>query len=189
MADHCSMTEEEIATARAKWRYRGQTRPPWAIEPQAGQESLWDYPRPPSVDPSDQLVEIKTADGVLVSSSRRTVRIKETAGAPTYYIPPDDVKMELLAPEQGCSFCEWKGSTSYWSVKTTASVIRSACWSYPHPLEGYEAVKGYIGFYPGKLECYVDGERVSPQPGEFYGGWVTHNIVGPMKGAPGTGWW
>jgi len=148
------MTEEEIATARAKWRYRGQTRPPWAIEPQAGQESVWDYPRPPSVDFSDQLVEVKTADGFLVSSSRRTVRIKETAGAPTYYIPPDDVKMELLAPEQGCSFCEWKGSTSYWSVKTTTSVIRNACWSYPHPLEGYEAINGYIGFYPGKLECY-----------------------------------
>ncbi len=180
---------EEIERARAKWRYRGQTRPPWAIEPHAGQESVWDYPRPPSVDPSSQLVEVKTADGVLIASSRQTVRIKETAGAPVYYVPPDDVNMQLLVPEAGNSFCEWKGSASYWSVTTKTTVIKCAGWNYQKPFKDYEAIKGYLAFYANKLECFVDGERAAPQPGGLYGGWVTRNIVGPIKGEPGTESW
>ncbi len=91
--------------------------------------------RTPSVDPSSKLVEVKTADGVLIASSRRTVRVKETGGAPAYYVPPDDVAMELMVPEAGSSLCPWKGTASYWSVKTETAVIKKACWSYQEPFK------------------------------------------------------
>ncbi len=113
-----------------------------------------------SVDPCSQLVEVKTADGVLIASSKRTVRIKETGCAPVYYVPPADVNMEFIVPEAGSSFCPWKGTASYWSVKTKTAVINKACWSYHEPLKDAEAIKDYLAFYTNKLECFVDGERV-----------------------------
>lgn len=167
------------------WQYTGSERPPFAEEPGPGQESVWDYPRPPALDPSDREVIVRSGD-LVIARSCRCVRVLETASPPTWYIPGDDVDMDTLVPVPGSSFCEWKGAASYWGLASTGAMVG---WSYPDPVASFAAIRGAFSFYPGRVECYVDGERVRPQPGEFYGGWVTDEIVGPMKGEPGTGHW
>ena len=168
------------------WEYAGQHRPPFAEEPGPGQESVWDYPRPPILVPCDSLVEVHGANGVLVST-RESQRVLETASPPTYYLPPDSVDWSRLVRTRDRSFCEWKGVATYWALADGPS--RPVAWSYEGPSERFAAIHGYLSCYPGRIPCFVDGERVQPQPGEFYGGWVTSRIVGPVKGEPGTGHW
>ncbi len=169
------------------WTYRGQKRPPFAQVPAAGQESVWDYPRPPLIEPCDRLVVV-AADGMTLARSTNTVRVMETASPPGFYIPQTDIDWTQLKEAPGRSVCEWKGVARYWAL-ASGNTERPVAWSYPDPVSGFDPLRGYVSFYPGRVECYVDGERVRPQPGEFYGGWITDDIVGPWKGEPGTGGW
>jgi uncharacterized protein (DUF427 family) len=177
-----------ILRLRDKWRYTGETRPPFAVEPGPGQESVWDYPRPPRIalDPRRILV---SSGGTVVADSRNSIRVLETASPPVFYIPMRDVRREFLEASPTSTLCEWKGRAAYWSVSAGGRRIDDAAWSYPEPFEGFESMADYVSFYPAKLKCLVHTERVEPQPGEFYGGWVTSEIVGPFKGEPGTGSW
>ncbi len=113
----------------------------------------------------------------------------ETASPPTFYLPPTDIDLARIVPAPGTSFCEWKGAASYWSVDAGDDVLERVGWSYGDPLPGFEEIAHHLSFYPGRIECTVDGVRVEPQPGGFYGGWVTPEIVGPFKGEGDTGWW
>jgi uncharacterized protein (DUF427 family) len=174
--------------ARAHWRYRGQERPPFALEPGPGQESVWDYPRPPRIDRVSGEVLVRHG-GVVLARSARALRVLETASPPTVYLPPDDVTPHVLVPASGSSRCEWKGTAAYWSVVLPDERLDRVAWSYPAPLPEFEALAGYVSFYPALVECWIGGARAEPQPGGFYGGWVTPEIVGPMKGWPGTESW
>jgi uncharacterized protein (DUF427 family) len=155
------------------------------VEPAAGQESVWDYPRPPACVPSDRHVVVRLGDR-LVADSRQAFRVLETSHPPTWYVPPADVADGVLTPSRARStWCEWKGAATYWDVLG----LEAAGWSYERPTAGFEAITGYVAFAPARLECSVDGERVRPQDGGFYGGWITADVVGPFKGGPGTlGW-
>jgi len=169
------------------WKYQGQQRPEFALEPATNQESVWDYPRPPALAECSQLVEVKTETDIIAHSTH-TLRVLETASPPTIYIPPDDVDFELLTRVSGNSYCEWKGAADYWALITTSS--KSAIgWSYPAPRPAFERLCDWLCFYPGRVECYLDHERVQAQDGGFYGGWVTDQIVGPWKGGPNTSHW
>jgi uncharacterized protein (DUF427 family) len=169
------------------WKYNGQTRPPFADNPGSGQESVWDYPRPPKMVADQRRIMVRSGE-VIIADSTRAQRILETAGPPTFYIPPEHVRQELLRPFSGTSVCEWKGSATYWSLKTP-SQSEAVGWSYPAAQFPYHLISGYFAFYPGRLQCFIDGERVRPQPGYFYGGWITDEIVGPWKGERGTEAW
>lgn len=170
------------------WKYTGDGRPPFAVEPGPGEESVWDYPRPPRLEADRRRVEVRCGE-LEVARTRRSVRVLETASPPGVYIPPEDVHLELLEPFPGSSICEWKGRARYWSVRTPDGLNEKVGWSYPDPSAGFEEISGYISFYPARLACSVAGERAEPQPGGFYGGWLTKEIVGPVKGEPGTGGW
>jgi len=178
----------DLERARAQWTNRGSTRPPWAIEPKSGQESVWDYPRPPRLDPDRRLVRVLHGPMIL-AESRRAIRVLETASPPTFYIPPSDVRTEFLVQARGVSHCEWKGEASYWSLRTDAGEIPNIGWSYERPCPEFMALQGYLSFYPARVECYVAAERAHPQPGGFYGGWITSDVLGPFKGDPGTHSW
>ena len=174
--------------ARSAWRYRGQERPPFAVVPQPGQESVWDYPRPPRIE-SDGRELIVRVGAHQIARSRRSVRLLETASPPTFYVPSDDVRTEFLRMEGGVSHCEWKGKAHYWSVIVPGRRVNAAAWIYANPLPGYELIRGYVSFYPSLVECAVDSIPVVAQPGRFYGGWVTPELVGPFKGEPGSEDW
>lgn len=176
------------ARARAGWQHVGATRPPFAIEPGEGQESVWDYPRPPRLVPDEREVVVVAGD-FEVARSRRCLRVLETASPPTFYLPPQDVRMEWLEPATGVSHCEWKGQARYWSIVVLSKRWDRVAWSYPDPRPDFEALRSYLSFYPGRVICLVDGVRVEPQPGQFYGGWITPDVVGPFKGEPGTEGW
>lgn len=170
------------------WKYTGRSRPQFAQSPLAGQESVWDYPRPPKLVADRRRVVVRAGD-LILADSIEAYRVLETAGPPTFYVPPKDVRAELLQPFPGASVCEWKGTAKYWSLKTPGSSAEAIGWTYLAARPPYETISGYFSFYPGRLECFVDSERVRPQPGRFYGGWVTDEIVGPWKGEPGTENW
>ncbi|UCF18591.1 MAG: DUF427 domain-containing protein [Gemmatimonadota bacterium] len=178
----------EIRGAREKWRYSGQRRPDFAREPGPGQESVWDYPRPPCLNPDTRFIEVARS-GVTVAKTRRAVRMLETASPPTFYLPPEDVSIEYLEKSRCTSICEWKGTASYWSLRLGDMTLRDVAWSYEDPSPGFESISGYLSFYPARVDCFVDGFKVDPQPGRFYGGWVTPEVVGPFKGEPGSEWW
>jgi uncharacterized protein (DUF427 family) len=162
---------------------------PQRIEPRPGQESAWDYPRPPRLEDSTKRIQV-IFNGVTVADTRGAKRVLETSGPPVYYIPPEDVRMDLLTPAQGATFCEWKGAAGYYTLTVDGRTVEQATWYYPQPNAPYAAIKDYIAFYPGKVDaCYVDDEQVTPQPGDYYGGWITSEIVGPFKGDPGTMDW
>lgn len=182
------MNTDDLERARAKWRYRGGERPAFAEVPGEGQESVWDYPRPPRIDRDEREVMV-VAFGVEIARSSGAVRVLETASPPTFYLPPADVRSDLMAPTRETSWCEWKGQASYFDVRIGGHRIERAAWCYAHPFPDYLALAGWIAFYPGKLDCRLAGERVRPQPGGLYGGWVTGELVGPFKGAPGTADW
>lgn len=168
------------------WGHTGKQRPDFAVTPAAGQESVWDYPRPPAIRRTDRLVEVNQRE-IQIARTRHALRVLETASPPTYYIPADDVALNYLVQVDGSSFCEWKGKASYWGFKDDPSV--AVGWSYPTPNAPFERLADCMAFYPGRIACFVDGERVQAQAGGFYGGWITSDIVGPFKGEPGTGHW
>lgn len=157
--------------------------------PGPGQESVWDYPRPPAVVPDGRLVTVEFG-GVEIVRSERTVRILETSHPPAFYIPPEDVRPEYLESSARSTFCEFKGRAAYFHLSIGNRYSENAAWCYLEPSPGYEAIAGFYSFYPAKMdECTVGGQLVTPQSGDFYGGWITPEIVGPFKGEPGTGSW
>jgi uncharacterized protein (DUF427 family) len=159
------------------------------IEPGEGQESVWDYPRPPRLEPVPQRLRV-VFNGVTIADSTNGYRVLETSSPPTYYIPRADVRMEYLSKSRNRTHCEWKGTAAYWNIEVDGRKSENAAWSYPDPVEQFATIRDYISFYAGRVEaCYVADEKVQPQEGDFYGGWVTSNIVGPFKGAPGTLHW
>ncbi|MEZ4770464.1 MAG: DUF427 domain-containing protein [Caldilineales bacterium] len=162
---------------------------PQRVSTEPGQESVWDYPRPPRVEPTPKSIQV-VFNGVLIADTVRAQRVLETSHPPVYYLPPDDIQMQYLVPTAGRSLCEWKGHASYFTVVVGDAVAENAAWYYPRPNPPFAAIKGHVAFYAGPMDgCYVDGERVTPQPGDFYGGWITRDIVGPFKGEPGTRGW
>ena len=171
------------------WHWTGTRRPPFADTPAAGQESVWDYPRPPRIV-ADQREVVVRSGATVIARSTRAMRVLETASPPTFYLPPGDVDARVLRPADGSSHCEWKGSAAYWSVVLPdGGACDAVGWSYPRPTPAFAAIAGWLSFYPARLACIVDGERVRPQPGGFYGGWLTDEVAGPCKGGPGTGHW
>jgi uncharacterized protein (DUF427 family) len=164
-------------------------RSPQSRRPGPGQESVWDYPRPPALAQSDARIEVELA-GTLIASSQRAWRVLETSHPPVYYLPPADVRLDLLEASPKRSFCEWKGRASYHHVVVGARRAENAAWSYPSPVSRFEPIRDYLAFYPSAMDrCRVDGEVVRAQEGDFYGGWITSRIVGPFKGGPGSlGW-
>ncbi len=150
---------------------------------------MWDYPRPPALDPCDHHVVVRFG-GEVVAETRRPVRVLETSQPPAYYLPRADVRLDLLRPSRHTTWCEWKGSASYVDVVVGDRIAPAAGWSYDEPVERFAAIAGYLAFYAQHMdECVVDGEVVDPNEGSFYGGWITSRIVGPFKGGPGTlGW-
>lgn len=162
---------------------------PERIEPESGQESVWDYPRPPRLEQTDRLIQI-TFGGVVIADTRTAWRVLETSHPPVYYLPPADLKTEHLNQSPGSSFCEWKGGARYVDVRVGDRVARSVGWYYPDPTAAFSAIRDHIAFCAGAMDrCTVDGEVVRAQPGGFYGGWITSDIVGPFKGEPGTEFW
>lgn len=164
-------------------------RQPKRIPPGPGQESVWDYPRPPRVEPTSQHLQVMV-DGVVIADTRRALRVLETSHPPTYYLPPEDVRTDLLTRNAHVTWCEFKGQASYYDLRLGARVIPNVAWSYLDPAPGYTALRGYLAFYPGRVDaCLVDGELVRAQEGDFYGGWITSAIVGPFKGGRGRAGW
>ncbi len=167
------------------------TVPPPAdrVSPRPGEESVWDYPRPPRVESVPDRIRV-VVDGTTIADSLHALRILETAGAPVYYIPPNDVRLDLLELSGHASVCEFKGDAEYHSIVLPDRVIPNAAWSYPGPNAGYEAIRDHFAFYAWRIdEAWVGAELARPQPGRFYGGWITSRIVGPFKGGPGTFGW
>jgi uncharacterized protein (DUF427 family) len=154
-----------------------------------GQESVWDYPRPPALVASDEEV-IVVLGGVEICETRTSWRVLETSHPPTYYLPQNAFVDGALRPARGHSFCEWKGDASYFDIVGGERTAVKAGWYYPHPTGRYGALRHHVALYAGAMDyCLVDGERVVPQPGGFYGGWVTSAVSGPFKGIPGSMGW
>ncbi|QMS87636.1 DUF427 domain-containing protein [Nostoc edaphicum CCNP1411] len=159
------------------------------IEPAPGQESVWDYPRPPRLEDTSKHIQI-IFNSVIIVDTHNAKRVLETSHPPSYYIPPADIKMEYLQMTPQSSFCEWKGGAFYYKIQVGDKEVHNACWFYPNPTPAFESIKDYVAFYAHLMDkCYVNSEEVQPQPGNFYGGWITSDIVGPFKGAPGTWGW
>ena len=177
-----------LAAARSHWHWRGQTRPDFAPEPGAGQESVWDYPRPPRLEIDPREVVIRWGERE-IARSKRAIRALETAHPPSFYLPVADIAPGLLELAEGTSLCEWKGPARYWSLVDGARRLSKVAWSYPRPLEGSELLRDCVAFYCHELDCSVGGTRVVAQPGGFYGGWITPEIIGPFKGDPGSEGW
>jgi uncharacterized protein (DUF427 family) len=159
------------------------------VKPGPGQESVWDYPRPPRLEETDKRIKV-VFGGVTLAYTTRAKRVLETSHPPVYYIPPEDIRMEYLALAEGVSFCEWKGVARYYDLETDERKASRAAWLYPDPVAAYVGLKDYVAFYPSLMNaCWIDGEKVKAQEGDFYGGWITSDIVGPFKGGPGTWGW
>ncbi|MDP9365928.1 MAG: DUF427 domain-containing protein [Chloroflexota bacterium] len=162
---------------------------PRRVEPGPGQESVWDYPRPPRLEPTERHVRI-VFNGETIADSRRAYRVLETSHPPVYYLPPEDVRVEFLERTPRSSLCEWKGQAAYYTVTVGDRSAPDAAWCYPDPTPAFAPIARFLAFYPSLMdECTVDGVPVRAQPGDFYGGWITPDILGPFKGDPGTGGW
>lgn len=152
-------------------------------------ESVWGYPRPPRVEPSRERVRVIFA-GVAIAETEHALRVLETSHPPVYYILIVDIRGGVLAPNPQRTWCEFKGEAAYFDVALGSRLEPAAAWHYPQPAAGYQDLAGHVAFYPGRMDaCYVDGERVQPQEGDFYGGWITSRVTGPFKGGPGTRGW
>ena len=153
-------------------------------------ESVWDYPRPPKLEPANHHLRV-VHNSQIIAETHQGLRILETSHPPVYYFPPNAIALQFLRPgAQRQSFCEFKGLASYWDLVIDNSIVRDVAWSYPNPSRPYAALKDHLAFYATRAnECWVDEERVVPQPGDFYGGWITSHIRGPFKGTPGTMHW
>lgn len=168
-------------------------RPADVVTPGPGQESVWDFPRPPRVEDVPERVRV-VAFGQTVAETTHAIRIVETAGAPCYYIPPADCRRELLVKTDTWTLCEWKGIAFEYNLTYDGLVSKGAAWSYPEPLTdldmGYERIAGYFAFYAARVTaCYIGDEKVRPQGGGYYGGWITSRLTGPIKGDKGSGNW
>ncbi len=156
---------------------------------QPGQESVWDYPRPATAEPTAARVMVRLG-GVIVADTRRAVRTLETSHPPSYYIPLEDIAPGALVSADGSSFCEWKGHACYFDVHAGAEHRDRAAWSYPDPTPPFAILRNHVAFYASAMDaCFVNGERVVAQPGGFYGGWITSAVAGPFKGVPGSRFW
>jgi uncharacterized protein (DUF427 family) len=165
--------------------------PRWVepVPPGPGQESVWDYPRPPRVEPSSRRIVVEIGGRVLVDTVS-AVRLLETSHPPSWYLPLADCDPTMLVASARGSWCEFKGEASYFDVVAGDRRERDAAWTYERPTRGFESLTGLIAIYPGRMDrCTVDGEVVRPQEGGFYGGWITADVVGPFKGGPGTAGW
>lgn len=180
---------EFVHRARARWQEPDRPRPAAILEPGPGQESVWSYPRPPRVERVAARVRVEFG-GVVIADTTAALRVLETSHPPNYYLPSDDVMLEVLRPADGSSLCEWKGEARYWSIVVGDRVATSAAWSYPDPFDDYAQVAGHLSLYCGAMDaCWVGEYRARPQPGGFYGGWITPDVVGPFKGSPGSSGW
>jgi uncharacterized protein (DUF427 family) len=164
------------------------TRPePEPVGP--GQESVWDYPRPPRLEAVTAHLVVVLGDET-IADTRRAYRVLETSHPPSYYFPPDDVVDGAIERAKGASFCEWKGRAHYFTVRGGDREVHEGAWGYDHPSDAFAVIAGYVAFYAGRMDaCFVDDELVVAQPGGFYGGWITSTVVGPFKGGPGTRGW
>lgn len=176
-------TTPEIDRARSQWQFRGKSRPPFAAEPKAGESSVWDFPRPPIIEDVLTLMTVRSNNKV-IAKTRRGRRVLETAGAPTYYFPPEDVIVPVTA-NASRSICEWKGVAEPLSIPG----IQNAGWRYVEMFPEFQTLHRWIAFYPSMVDCYLGDERVTSQPGGFYGGWVSADLAGPIKGEPGSSSW
>ncbi len=150
---------------------------------------MWDYPRPPRLEPFAGAITIELG-GEVIASTDRGWRVLETSHPPTYYLPPEAFRPGVLRDAPGASWCEWKGRARYFDLVTAAAVAEKAAWSYPDPTPGFTPIRDAVAVMAGAVDrCTVDGEVVTPQPGGFYGGWITSRVVGPFKGGPGTAGW
>lgn len=162
---------------------------PQRIEPRAGQESVWDYPRPPRLEACDRHIEIVFA-GQKIAETSASWRVLETSHPPIYYIPPEAIAQEFLTKTPRRSFCEWKGLANYYDLRVGDRVVNDVAWAYAMPTMPFWKIRNHLAFYAAPMDrCTVDGIEVIPQPGEFYGGWITPEIVGPFKGIPGSDFW
>jgi uncharacterized protein (DUF427 family) len=152
-------------------------------------ESVWDYPRPPRVELTSKRIRV-IFNGQTIADSRRVFRVLETSHPPSFYIPAEDVRTEFLIATPHRTICEFKGAAKYWTLVIGERTSENAAWNYPEPMPGFQAIKGHYAFYASRVDaCYVEDEQVQAQPGDFYGGWITSDIVGPFKGEAGTlGW-
>jgi uncharacterized protein (DUF427 family) len=182
------MDPNRLAMARAQWRWRGTGRPPFADATGPGQVSVWDFPRPPEL--------VRDLREIVVHWGEREIArtcgawaVRETAHPPTFYLPLADVARELLQSAGNGSFCEWKGPARYWHLVDDDLRLALVAWSYPQPLPGAEPLAECVAFYAHHLDCIVGGAMVTPQAGDFYGGWITPDLAGPFKGGPGSGNW
>jgi uncharacterized protein (DUF427 family) len=160
------------------------------IEPGPGQESVWDYPRPPRIEAITNRLRVEHG-GTTVAETTRGHRVLETSQPPAYYFPPDDCWLDALVPSPKRTWCEWKGEAHYWTLALPeGTVVEDVAWSYPDPKPEFTDIKGHLAFYGQRVDaCFVDDEQVEANPGTFYGGWITSRIVGPFKGAPDTRHW
>lgn len=158
-------------------------------DPLPGQESVWDYPRPPRLEATPKRIRAMF-NGVTLLDTTRAYRVLETSHPPVYYIPQADIQMQYVSRTPRQTFCEFKGAASYWTVSVNGKTAENCGWSYESPAKGFEPITGYIAVYASKMDaCYVDDEQVQAQAGDFYGGWITKDIVGPFKGGAGTWGW
>ena len=154
-----------------------------------GQESVWSYPRPAVARPCARRLKI-VHRGLVVAETGGAVRTLETSHPPSYYFPPDDIAPSILRPSARRSLCEWKGEAVYFDVIVGGETLRDVAWSYPDPTPDFVSLRGFVAFYAWPFEgCFIDDERVTPQPGRFYGGWISSHVAGPFKGPPGTMFW
>ena len=154
-----------------------------------GQESVLSYPRPAVAEPSQRRLKIVHRD-VIIADTQIGIRTLETSHPPSYYFPPADIAPLVLQPSRRRSFCEWKGEAIYFDVVVRDETLRDVAWSYPDPNPAFRSLRDHVAFYAWPFDgCFVDDERVTPQPGNFYGGWISSDVAGPFKGAPGTGSW
>jgi uncharacterized protein (DUF427 family) len=150
-------------------------------------ESVWDYPRPPRIERIDWSLRVEQ-EGEVLAETDQGLRVLETSHPPCFYFPPGSVDFSRLEPSPTRTFCEWKGQARYWSLKTAQGLIKDAAWAYSDPVD--PIIKDHVSFYAGRVEaCFVNGERVVPQEGDFYGGWILSWVRGPFKGGPGTRGW
>ncbi len=162
---------------------------PTPIPPQPGQESVWDYPRPARLEDTNKHLKV-IFNGIVLAETRRGKRVLETSHPPTYYFPPEDIKLEYLTETPRKTFCEWKGGCIYYDIAISNKQVTNAAWRFCQPTPNFIPIKEYYSFYPRLMDsCYVNDELVTPQAGDLYGGWITKDIVGPFKGEPGTMWW
>lgn len=162
---------------------------PRRIEPGPGQESVWDYPRPPRVEETTRRIRVIFNEETIVDTTR-ALRVLETSHPPAYYLPAADFRTDLLTQTSRRTFCEFKGAARYWTLRVGDRIAENVMWDYPDPTPNFQVLKGHFAVYPSRMDvCYINEERVQAQSGDFYGGWITSDIVGPFKGGPGTiGW-